>query len=56
MLEVAAARLSDDGRRVRLEVPALEATQCLAITYSLRGEEGSRVEGEIHATIHSLHE
>ena len=53
---IAAARLSDDGRTVFLEMPELRPTWCMEITYAIRGESGEAVEGAIDNTIHQLGE
>jgi putative heme-binding domain-containing protein len=51
---IAAARVSDDGRTVVLEVPELRPTWCMEITYAILGEAGEPVEGTIDNTIHRL--
>ena len=53
-LQVAAARLDDDGRTVRLEIPDIQPTWCMEITYQLRSSEGKNINGKIHNTIHAL--
>jgi hypothetical protein len=53
-LDVAAARLSEDGRSVELEIPQIQPTWCMEIKYSLRAADGDYVEGKIHNTIHDL--
>jgi putative heme-binding domain-containing protein len=53
-LTVRAAKLSADGRTVELAIPSLAPTWCMAITYAIRGAEGSEATGEIHNTIHQL--
>ena len=37
---IAAAKVSDDGRTVFLEIPELRPTWCMEITYAIRGESG----------------
>jgi putative heme-binding domain-containing protein len=51
---VAAARVSDDGRTVFLEIPDIRPTWCMEITYAIRGASGELVEGAIDNTIHRL--
>jgi len=51
---IAAARVSDDGRTVVLEVPELRPTWCMEITYAILGAGGEPVEGTIDNTIHRL--
>ena len=51
---ITAATVSDDGRTVRLEIPDLQPTWCMEITYAIRGEGGEPVEGAIDNTIHQL--
>ena len=53
-LPVRSATLSADGRTVVLAIPDLAPTWCMAITYAIRGADGSEVAGEIHNTIHQL--
>ena len=51
---IAAAKVSDDGRTVFLEIPDIRPTWCMEITYAIRGESGEAVEGAIDNTIHQL--
>ena len=53
-LEVAAARVADDGRTVFLKVPGIGPTWCMEITYAIRDATGAAVEGAIDNTIHRL--
>jgi len=53
-VEVKAATLSDDGRSVSLEMPALRPVMQLRLRYSLRAADGAVVKGEIDSTIHRL--
>ena len=53
---IAAARVSDDGRTVFLEIPDIRPIWCMEITYAIRGESGQAVEGAIDNTIHQLGE
>jgi hypothetical protein len=55
-LEVSAASLSDDGLRVTLKIPELQATWGMEITYSLKSSSGEPVDGRIHNTIHRFPE
>jgi hypothetical protein len=52
-LRVASARLVDPST-VLLEVPDLEPTWCMEISYWLEDETGKPFEGVIHNTIHAL--
>jgi hypothetical protein len=53
-LDIKAVRLSDDGRTVTLDIPALRPVMQLRLRYSLRGADGTPVKGEIDGTIHRL--
>ncbi len=53
-LNVTAARLSDDGRTLFLEIPEIRPTRCMEIAYSVQGADGTPVDGLIHNTIHEL--
>jgi hypothetical protein len=53
-LRVAGARLSDDGRRLRLEVPDLAPTWCFELEYALQSPDGAKVEGVLDGTLHAL--
>jgi hypothetical protein len=53
-LEVGQGHLSDDGRGVFLEIPALKPVMQFRVRYSLRTADGAPQKGEIFATIHSL--
>jgi putative heme-binding domain-containing protein len=53
---IIAARVSDDGRTVFLEIPDLRPTWCMEITYAIRGESGRPITGAIDNTIHQLGE
>jgi hypothetical protein len=55
-LTVVKARLSADGKTVRLEVPDLAPTWGMEIKYRLTGIDGRSVIGVIHNTIHELQE
>ena len=46
--------LSDDGRTVFLEMPELQPTWCMEISYAIQAENGEPAEGVIHNTIHHL--
>ena len=39
---------------MKLAIPDLAPTWCMAITYAIRGAQGSEVTGEINNTIHQL--
>jgi putative heme-binding domain-containing protein len=51
---ITGVKVSDDGRTVFLEIPDLQPTWCMEITYAIRGEGGEPVEGVIDNTIHRL--
>jgi putative heme-binding domain-containing protein len=53
---VSAARVSADGTTVVLTMPDLRPTWCMEIRYTLKGADGTAVEGAIHNTIHELHD
>jgi hypothetical protein len=53
-LPVSASTLSEDGRRVTLQIPELQPTWGMEIKYVLRSMSGEPVEGRIHNTIHRL--
>ncbi|MEX2560051.1 MAG: heme-binding protein, partial [Pirellulales bacterium] len=53
-LEVMRATLSEDGKSVFLEIPAIQPTWCMEISYSLSGATGEAVRGLIHNTVHRL--
>ncbi len=54
LVRVAAAKVSDDGRTVFLEIPDIRPTWCMEIIYAIRGASGEAVEGAIDNTIHRL--
>jgi len=53
-IQVTAAHLLADGKKLFLEIPSLAPTQCMEIKYFLRSPAGDPVEGVIHNTIHQL--
>ncbi len=53
-LAVRGATISDDGRRVLLDIEALAPTWCMEVAYALRAADGEPIEGTIHNTIHRL--
>ncbi|MHC4879686.1 MAG: DUF6797 domain-containing protein [Planctomycetota bacterium] len=55
-IDVAAARLLDDGQTVELAIPDIAPTWSMEIRYSLRGANGRPFDGVIHNTIHALQE
>ncbi len=55
-IDVASARLLDDGQTVELMIPDIAPTWSMEIRYSLRGADGRPFDGVIHNTIHSLNE
>lgn len=55
-LNVSAARLSNNGWGVTLQIPELQPTWGMEIRYSLKSRSGDPVEGRIHNTIHRFPE
>jgi hypothetical protein len=53
-LKVGGARVSDDGRRVFLELPDFEPTWCMEIRCRLTSPDGEPVNALIHNTVHRL--
>jgi hypothetical protein len=53
-LAVKAAKVSEDGCTVELEIPEIAPTWCMEIRYTLRSAAGTPVNGTIHSTIHRL--
>ena len=51
---ITAATVSDDGRTIWLEIPDLQPTWCMEITYAIRAEGGEPVDGALDNTIHQL--
>jgi putative heme-binding domain-containing protein len=47
---------SASGNGVLLTIPDLAPTWCMEIKYTLKGEQGQRIEGVIHNTVHALGE
>lgn len=55
-LRVTAARLDDDGKTVRLDIPDIQPTWGMEIRYRIQSSAGKTVTGTIHNTIHKLGE
>ena len=53
-VSISAARLSDDGRTVSLEVPGLRPVTNLIVKYSLRSAAGAKLQSEASFTINRL--
>jgi putative heme-binding domain-containing protein len=53
-IQVTAAHLLADGKKLFLEIPSLTPTQCMEIKYFLKSPAGDPVDGVIHNTIHQL--
>ena len=53
-VQITAARLSDDGRLVRLAIPDLRPNWCMELGYDLTSPTGAAVRGVIDHTIHRL--
>lgn len=52
--KVTGVKVSDDGKKVTLEIADAKPTWCMEISYSLAGKNGDRVRGVIHNTVHQL--
>jgi putative heme-binding domain-containing protein len=52
-LQVAGAELDSDGRTVQLELPDLQPTWGMEITWRLKTVDGVPIEGRMHNTVHS---
>ena len=55
-IAVKSVKLQPDGTTVILEVPDIEPTRCMEIVYSIKTEQGKKLQGKIHNTIHRLGE
>jgi hypothetical protein len=53
-MTVRAARVSEDGRRVHLELEDMRPCMQLRMAMRLRGADGSRVTSDVWATVHAL--
>ena len=53
-LEISNTTLSRDGKRLFIELPAIEPVWQMSIQYQLEGSKGEPVKGEIQNTIHQL--
>jgi putative heme-binding domain-containing protein len=53
-LPIKSAKLSADGRSVRLEIPDIRPTWCMEISYKLKSETGKTFTGTIQNTVHEL--
>ncbi|MBC9890241.1 MAG: hypothetical protein F7B06_10440, partial [Opitutae bacterium] len=53
-LEVASAKLSDDGKILKLTIPGIEPVWQMQIDYKLAGANGDSVTGKLQITIHHL--
>jgi len=53
-VEIAAAKLSADGKTIRLDIPDLAPTQSYELKLNLRGKDGEFIKRSIHGTIHHL--
>ncbi len=51
-LKVASARLEDNGHTVLLELPELQPTWGMEISWRLKAADGTAIEGRIHNTVH----
>jgi hypothetical protein len=52
--KIRAARLSENGRTLALEIGDFVPTPCYELRYDLRARDGAPVAGELHGTIHQL--
>jgi len=55
-LKVSGTRISPDGRTVSIDLPYIQPTWCMEISYSLRLATGEQFQGVIHNTVHRLGE
>lgn len=55
-LDVKSVKLLPDGTTVVLEIPEIEPTRCMEIVYSIKTEQGKKLQAKIHNTIHRLRE
>tara|TARA_R110002049_G_scaffold27321_4_gene94503 strand:+ start:50741 stop:54094 length:3354 start_codon:yes stop_codon:yes gene_type:complete len=53
-LQVAAAKVSADGRSVTLQLPEIRPTWCMEISYKISSASGKMFSGTIQNTIHKL--
>jgi putative heme-binding domain-containing protein len=53
-LRIRSATLSANGLDLFLEIPELQPTMCMELTYRIQGRGGEPVEAVIHNTIHKL--
>jgi putative heme-binding domain-containing protein len=54
-LPVESVTIAEDGRTVRLTIPALHPTRCMEIRYAIQALDGEYIDGRIHNTIHPDH-
>ena len=54
VLEITAARLSDDHRTITLTIPTLAPTMSYELTTKLRAPDGAPVGRSLHGTVHQL--
>ena len=53
-VELRAAKLSPDGKRVLLEIPGVKPVMQMKIKFSLKAVDGAVVDGEIYNTINRV--
>jgi mono/diheme cytochrome c family protein len=53
-LPITAAKLSDDGLTLTLDIPAMTPIQCYELKVNLRAPDGAPIQRSIHGTIHQL--
>ena len=53
-VKVKAAKLSSDGKTLRIELPDLKAVQQFKVKYDLESADGETIRGEAFGTIHEL--
>jgi len=53
-VEIKSAKLSEDGKTVRLEIPGLAPVMQLMLKYKLSAEDKTPLSSEIYATIHRV--
>jgi putative heme-binding domain-containing protein len=53
---ITGAKLTGDGKTVTLQIAEMKPTWCMEIRYSVKGADGSVVEGVVHNTVHRMGE
>jgi len=56
LAKVTAAKVSEDGKRLTLEIADMKPTWGMEIKYNIKASDGSTVQGFLHNTVHRLSE